>query len=508
MYDENDETLIPKGVELVSATDLNGKITYVNQAFVDASGYTEDELIGADHNIIRHSHMPKQAFSDLWSHLKSGNVWRGAVKNKTKSGGFYWVDAFVSPVFDGDSIIGYQSVRVHLDNEHRSKAERLYEKINNGKSVTASVHKKALARLILFALVTTVSVFLSVYYTPFYSLLMPLLYLALFYEYIWTKPKIESKLSKAYDSISRLVFCSDKYSSIEFALEIEKARTRTVIGRAVDSASYLAKDSSNLLKSVSSTESNIEAANEELTSMTVALEQFSSTVEDIARNSVSTSDTVQSAMESSVNAMQSMSNTTSKIEKVTTDFDHSYEIATEVKNETKSIEEAMSEIQGIADQTNLLALNAAIEAARAGTEGRGFAVVADEVRNLSFRTKAATENIGQSIKLVKQHLDILDTCMTESKGSIQSCKEEIINTEERISITTSSLEEISRSSIRNSVSAEEQSKVINEISENAQRLNKTSIDNYAEAQDLRAISGDLEKSIYKLNGIAKSFAIK
>ena len=80
---------------IVTRTDLKGVITYANPAFVALSGFSEKELIGHSHNVVRHPDMPPEAFDDLWQTLKAGSPWQGIVKNRTKDGGFYWVDAYV-----------------------------------------------------------------------------------------------------------------------------------------------------------------------------------------------------------------------------------------------------------------------------------------------------------------------------------------------------------------------------------------------------------------------------
>jgi methyl-accepting chemotaxis protein len=96
---------------LVSRTDLNGNIIFVNEDFVRISGYSREELIGQPHNIVRHPDMPKAAFADLWHTLKAGQPWTGIVKNQCKDGKFYWVSANVSPFYENSQIAGYISVR-------------------------------------------------------------------------------------------------------------------------------------------------------------------------------------------------------------------------------------------------------------------------------------------------------------------------------------------------------------------------------------------------------------
>jgi aerotaxis receptor len=105
------ETPYPDGKLIVSATTPEGIITHVNQSFVEMSGYTEQELIGAPHSILRHPDMPSAAFKDLWDTVNRGEKWQGYVKNIRKDGGFYWVKATVIPNVRNDKVVGYTSVR-------------------------------------------------------------------------------------------------------------------------------------------------------------------------------------------------------------------------------------------------------------------------------------------------------------------------------------------------------------------------------------------------------------
>ncbi|EIC28656.1 MULTISPECIES: PAS domain-containing protein [Methylomicrobium] len=105
------ETPYPDGKLIVSTTDPTGIITHVNQAFIDMSGYTEAELIGAPHSILRHPDMPSAAFKDLWDTVERGEKWQGFVKNLRKDGGYYWVKATVVPNIRKGVVVGYTSVR-------------------------------------------------------------------------------------------------------------------------------------------------------------------------------------------------------------------------------------------------------------------------------------------------------------------------------------------------------------------------------------------------------------
>ena len=119
-YSITDATLI------ASRTDTKGKLTYFNDEFVLASGFTEAELMGQPHNIIRHPDMPPEAFENLWDTLKAGKPWVGAVKNRRKNGDFYWVLATASPIRENGHVIGFTSIRTKLPADQRAEAEQVY----------------------------------------------------------------------------------------------------------------------------------------------------------------------------------------------------------------------------------------------------------------------------------------------------------------------------------------------------------------------------------------------
>lgn len=118
---------------IVSKTDLHGVITYVNDEFCKVSGYTKDELIGNNHNIIRHSSTPDSVFKDLWRTISSKNIWKGLIKNRKKDGGYYYVDSTMIPILDNDNNIEeYIAVRVDVTKLVESKIK--IEEANKAKT--------------------------------------------------------------------------------------------------------------------------------------------------------------------------------------------------------------------------------------------------------------------------------------------------------------------------------------------------------------------------------------
>jgi methyl-accepting chemotaxis protein len=122
----NVEVELDQHALIVSKTDLKGQITYVNNAFIDISGFSEAELIGQPHNIVRHPDMPSEAFADMWRDLKDGRPWTGLVKNRCKNGNYYWVHATATPLLDSGQLVGYISVRRKPTQQQVNAAESAY----------------------------------------------------------------------------------------------------------------------------------------------------------------------------------------------------------------------------------------------------------------------------------------------------------------------------------------------------------------------------------------------
>ncbi len=141
------EYVLDEETVLISRSDLKGNITYANAAFVEVSGYSRDELLGAPHNLIRHPDMPEAAYADFWKTIQAGGTWQGTVKNRRKNGDHYWVNATVAPLRDGDRIVGYTSLRRKASPKRIALAEQVYADIREkGKSRRYTLQQGALQR--------------------------------------------------------------------------------------------------------------------------------------------------------------------------------------------------------------------------------------------------------------------------------------------------------------------------------------------------------------------------
>jgi aerotaxis receptor len=120
------------GKAIISQTDLSGKITYVNSAFCEASGYKSEQAVGSSYDIIRHPDMPKAIFEKLWNAVRDGQAWSGLVKNLRSDGRYYWDDLSVLPVKNNDGeIVSFISVARQASQKNIQENETLYQKMLN-----------------------------------------------------------------------------------------------------------------------------------------------------------------------------------------------------------------------------------------------------------------------------------------------------------------------------------------------------------------------------------------
>lgn len=124
------EILLKDKSFLISETDENGIITFANDDFCEISGYSLEELLGQNHNIVRHKDMPKIFFKELWSRIKNGEVWSGVVKNRTKDGSFYWVYATIYPFISCSGSKGYISCRKRASRDEIEHMDKLCREYN------------------------------------------------------------------------------------------------------------------------------------------------------------------------------------------------------------------------------------------------------------------------------------------------------------------------------------------------------------------------------------------
>jgi len=493
--------------QLVSITDLDGIITYANDEFCKIAGYSREELIGQHHNIVRHPSMPKAAFADLWSKLKQEDSWRGMVKNSCKNGDYYWVDAYVTPVYENERVTGYQSVRTLPSAEQKQKAQKLYDSLNKGNSIIdlqANVQLKQVISLVGVGL----SAFISWLYAE--SIMPPLVLLlcisfltVVFFQELFLFPRHVSSVKKLFDSPSRLIFSGKGSLSIaSYPMELYKAKIRTILGRSSDSGRLLVKLASELESSSNKMLKGIEEENSQLRQFATAITEMSATIDEVSLNTSHTHDNVLKVQNECQKNIKVIEISQSKIKDLACDVGNAAENALELVIDVEKISSIMAEIQGIADQTNLLALNAAIEAARAGEQGRGFAVVADEVRTLANRTQGATVQIQASVIDLQKTLTNWSQDMLVSKNNAGECSDYSDETKKTMEKIIHNITNVSDMTAQIATATEEQSVVANQITQSVHTIDEISNRNEILAQQVNSSGAAVHKSaedIEKLN---------
>lgn len=499
---------------LISATDTNGYLTYCNDEFLQISGFSRDELIGSPHNIVRHPDMPKQVFAQMWAQLQSGKSWMGIIKNQCKNGGFYWVDAYVTPILQNGTVIGYESVRVKPEAVHVKRAMEIYRRLNSEKKETSTLERlRTVIELFLSPIVATliVALVLSIgsYWTQLISsslLLIALQVLGRHHE----KRALESLRTTANASDNKLAarIYTDQRGSLAQLQMIkvsEAAKIRNALNRISDFANQtatLATESENLAHE---SDKSLQHQRDEADMAATAMNEMAASISEV---SIHIHDTAQEAHQVNLlsrTVAEQAQRTWDVIDKLANTVEEIGGSVKRLASETNSIQQAADMIQAIADQTNLLALNAAIEAARAGEQGRGFAVVADEVRALATKTRDSTTLIQKIIGSLQQGagqaVSVAHQGSQEAKAGVDQVKE-TQKALERISTAVSHIHQMSE---QMAAASEEQAHVAEDISRQITSISQVSDLNAERSKQASETGASLKNTAHEMHALVERF---
>ncbi|KEZ75958.1 methyl-accepting chemotaxis protein II [Salinisphaera hydrothermalis C41B8] len=494
---------------LISQTDLDSHIVFANPAFIEASGFAWDELVGAPHNLIRHPDMPPEAFADFWATIRAGKTWTGIVKNRRKNGDFYWVHATVMPIVQNGQASGYASVRRGVTAEEKATATRVYARLRAGKKARAHlvngvIHEHALGKRLVrlgnpslrwrlglmtalgVAGIVTTGILGRVEAGHPYVLASAagVFSIALIGWGITLNRRIVRPLNSAL-TMSRQIAAGNLTAEIA-------AQRNDDIGRLLASLNVMRYSLINVVGDVKQgidvvapAATEMAAGNDNLAQRTAAqaaaLEQTSSSMEQLTATVAQGADSASSASELAEQAAITATRGGDQIGKVV-------DTMRQISDSSEQIHTIVDVIDNIAFQTNLLALNAAVEAARAGEHGRGFAVVANEIRALAERTKHSAGEITTLIQASSERVDAGST--------------EVDQTRQTMSDVVTAIQQVNQLMQQIAMAATEQRTGIEQVGEAMTSMDKMTQQNAAlvekssaSAQALSAQSQGLERSI-------------
>ncbi len=487
---------------LMSTTDLNSYITYANDAFIDVSGFTPQEIAGQPHNLVRHPDMPPEAFADMWATLKQGLPWSALVKNRRKNGDHYWVRANTIPVMRNGAIHGYMSVRTRPEAAEIDAAERLYADFRAGRQKGRKLHRGLLVYSgwrrwrsagktmplrwrIRAALLTLLPLsiggvwalgvdagVLGLFSAGMSSLLL--------LTGLWLEQQIVRPLERVCQQALNVATGScHKVEPLDRVDEI--GMTLRAIGQLGLMFRWLVDDVSGQAVNVLGASDAIARGNDELSQQT---EQAAANVQQTAATMNEMTTTVKSNKQSADEVDRLAASTSQAAQKGGAAMQEMVSMMADIADSSQKIATIISVIDSIAFQTNILALNAAVEAARAGEQGKGFAVVAGEVRNLASRSAKAASEIKALVETSVQRVQAGAGQVNQTGSTMQ----EIVARVQDVSTLIGQI----------SAATAEQAAALSEVSTAVENLDDITHHNAARVQESAEASGRMTRQATRL----------
>lgn len=484
----------PADTNILSTTDLKGQVSYVNQDFVDICGFNQEELLGKNHNIVRHPDMPSAAFQSLWDTVKTGHSWMGVVKNRCKNGDHYWVSAYVTPITEDGKVIEYQSVRTRPEPEQIARASQLYAQLSAGKNFKPSLLSRIRLpwRLLGSGVMATLFA-LGLYHSGVIgqdgsaavviaAMLASLLSMLVVHPIYQVIEKTRTTVSN--DALARRIYTGrdDEAGQLEFALFRLRSEARAIAGRINDCAEQLGHNADRLATAVERSSEGLNHQQAETEQIASAITQMVASIQDVARHAQMTAVSAEGSNTCASNGQIVMADAREAILSLTDEIENATSVIDQLAVSSENINGILDVITGIAEKTNLLALNAAIEAARAGEHGRGFAVVAEEVRNLAQRSQESVCEVQSLLESLQQGSRKATGVMRQSQTKARETVERALQAADALQEITAGVNQITDMNTQIACAVEQQLNVSGEIERNVGLIRDVALSNLSDGE--------------------------